>query len=147
MPAFTRSDLADLNVFMTIVRRRSFRQAALELGVTTSALSHSMKNLELRLGVKLLNRTSRSVVPSLAGSALAERLEQGAAPAARRHPGTCCSIRACASVWATTRRTSGSWATGRKPFTWTSPGRSAPTRPIPCWRLRSTAWAWPTAWS
>lgn len=77
MPAFTRSDLADLNVFMTIVRRRSFRQAALELGVTTSALSHSMKNLELRLGVKLLNRTSRSVVPSLAGSALAERLEQG----------------------------------------------------------------------
>lgn len=59
MPAFTRSDLADLNVFMTIVRRRSFRQAALELGLTTSALSHSMKNLELRLGVKLLNRTSR----------------------------------------------------------------------------------------
>ncbi|OHC12976.1 MAG: LysR family transcriptional regulator [Pseudomonadales bacterium GWC1_66_9] len=77
MPAFTRADLADLNVFMTIVRRRSFRQAALELGLTTSALSHSMKNLELRLGVKLLNRTSRSVVPSLAGSALAERLEQG----------------------------------------------------------------------
>ncbi|GAB3372822.1 LysR family transcriptional regulator [Azotobacter armeniacus] len=77
MPAFTRADLADLNVFMTIVRRRSFRQSALELGVTTSALSHSMKNLELRLGVKLLNRTSRSVVPTLAGSALAERLEQG----------------------------------------------------------------------
>lgn len=77
MPAFTRAELADLNVFMTIVRRRSFRQSALELGVTTSALSHSMKNLESRLGVKLLNRTSRSVVPTLAGSALAERLEQG----------------------------------------------------------------------
>lgn len=77
MPAFTRAELADLNVFMTIVRRRSFRHSAIELGVTTSALSHAMKNLESRLGVKLLNRTSRSVVPTLAGSALAERLEQG----------------------------------------------------------------------
>lgn len=77
MPAFTRAELADLNVFMTIVRRRSFRQSAIELGVTTSALSHAMKNLESRLGVKLLNRTSRSVVPTQAGSALAERLEQG----------------------------------------------------------------------
>ncbi|ACO78766.1 LysR family transcriptional regulator protein [Azotobacter vinelandii CA] len=77
MPAFTRAELADLNVFMTIVRRRSFRQSAVELGVTTSALSHAMKNLESRLGVKLLNRTSRSVVPTQAGSALAERLEQG----------------------------------------------------------------------
>ncbi len=77
MPAFARSELADLNVFMTIVRRRSFRQSAIELGVTTSALSHSMKNLESRLGVKLLNRTSRSVVPTLAGAALADKLEQG----------------------------------------------------------------------
>ena len=77
MPAFTRSELADLNVFTTIVRRRSFRQAAIELGLTTSALSHSMKNLEARLGVKLLNRTSRSVVPTSAGSALAEELERG----------------------------------------------------------------------
>lgn len=77
MPAFARSELADLNVFMTIVRRRSFRQSAIELGVTTSALSHAMKNLESRLGVKLLNRTSRSVVPTLAGSALAEKLEHG----------------------------------------------------------------------
>jgi DNA-binding transcriptional LysR family regulator len=77
MPGFTRSELADLNVFTAIVRRRSFRQAAIELGLTTSALSHSMKNLEARLGVKLLNRTSRSVVPTTAGSALAEELERG----------------------------------------------------------------------
>jgi DNA-binding transcriptional LysR family regulator len=77
MPAFARSELADLNVFMTIVRRRSFRQSAIELGVTTSALSHSMRNLESRLGVKLLNRTSRSVVPTLAGTALATKLEHG----------------------------------------------------------------------
>lgn len=77
MPAFARSELADLNVFMTIVRRRSFRASAIELGVTTSALSHSMKNLEARLGVKLLNRTSRSVVPTLAGGTLAEKLGRG----------------------------------------------------------------------
>lgn len=77
MPAFTRSELADLNVFMTIVRRRSFRHAAHELGVSTSALSHSMRNLETRLGVKLLNRTSRSVVPTAAGQALADKLDTG----------------------------------------------------------------------
>ena len=77
MPAFTRSELADLNVFMAVARRQSFRQAAIELGLTTSALSHSVKNLETRLGVKLLNRTSRSVVPTVAGSELADKLERG----------------------------------------------------------------------
>lgn len=77
MPAFARTELADLNVFLTIVRRRSFHKSAIELGVTTSALSHAMRNLESRLGVKLLNRTSRSVVPTLAGSAFAEKLERG----------------------------------------------------------------------
>ncbi len=77
MTTLNRASLSDLNVFITIVRRRSFRQAAIELEVTTSALSHSMRHLESRLGVKLLNRTSRSVVPTLAGAALAERLEQG----------------------------------------------------------------------
>jgi DNA-binding transcriptional LysR family regulator len=77
MPAFKRSELADLNVFMTIVRRRSFRHAAIELGVSTSALSHAMKALESRVGVKLLNRTTRSVVPTAAGSELAARLERG----------------------------------------------------------------------
>jgi DNA-binding transcriptional LysR family regulator len=77
MPALTRSELAELNVFVAICRRRSFRLAAPEIGVSTSALSHSMRNLETRLGVKLLNRTSRSVAPTAAGSALAEQLEQG----------------------------------------------------------------------
>jgi DNA-binding transcriptional LysR family regulator len=77
MPVLSRADLADLNVFSVICRRRSFRLAAAELGVSTSALSHAMRNLENRLGVKLLNRTSRSVVPTAAGSALVEGLEQG----------------------------------------------------------------------
>ncbi|MDB5981745.1 MAG: LysR family transcriptional regulator [Pseudomonas sp.] len=70
MPVLSRDDLADLNVFSVICRRRSFRLAAAELGVSTSALSPAMRNLENRLGVKLLNRTSRSVVPTAAGSAL-----------------------------------------------------------------------------
>ncbi|WP_439865395.1 LysR family transcriptional regulator [Pseudomonas antarctica] len=77
MAAFNRSELADLNVFMAIIRRRSFRHAAHELGVTTSALSHTMRNLETRLGVKLLYRTSRAVEPTDAGSLLAEKLALG----------------------------------------------------------------------
>lgn len=77
MPVFNRSELADLNVFMAIIRRRSFRHAAHELGVTTSALSHTMRNLETRLGVKLLYRSSRAVEPTDAGTLLAEKLSQG----------------------------------------------------------------------
>ncbi|MPQ67878.1 MULTISPECIES: LysR family transcriptional regulator [Pseudomonas] len=77
MAAFNRSELADLNVFMAIIRRRSFRQAAHELGVTTSALSHTLRNLETRLGVKLLNRNSRSVEPTDAGALLAQKLAVG----------------------------------------------------------------------
>ncbi|MDB5705382.1 MAG: LysR family transcriptional regulator [Sphingomonas bacterium] len=75
--AVSRSDLADLNVFVVIARHRSFRRAGEELGVSTSALSHAMRNLEARLGVRLINRSSRSVVPTHAGEALIERLELG----------------------------------------------------------------------
>ncbi|WP_200944248.1 LysR family transcriptional regulator [Methylobacterium sp. Leaf399] len=75
--AFTKADLVDLNVFMAIARNRSFRKSAAELGLTASALSHTMKGLENRLGVRLLNRTSRSVVPTAAGLALFEELDQG----------------------------------------------------------------------
>ncbi|MCE4861250.1 LysR family transcriptional regulator, partial [Campylobacter jejuni] len=57
-------------------RRGSFRLAATELGVSTSALSHALRNLEARLGVKLLNRTTRSVAPTEAGSRLAAQLDQ-----------------------------------------------------------------------
>jgi DNA-binding transcriptional LysR family regulator len=77
MSVFARSDLSDLNVFLTIVRRGGFRQAAIELGVTTSALSHTLRKLEGRLEVRLLNRTSRPVVPTHAGSELARRLAEG----------------------------------------------------------------------
>ena len=77
MRIFDRALLADLNVFVTIVRRQSMRQAAIELGVTTSALSHRLRKLETELGVKLLNRTSRSLRPTQAGALLASQLEVG----------------------------------------------------------------------
>ncbi|MCW2475800.1 LysR family transcriptional regulator [Candidatus Symbiopectobacterium sp. NZEC151] len=73
----TRSDLADLNAFLITERMRSFTKAAVELGITTSALSHSIRNLETRLGVRLLNRTSRTVSPTEAGTTLALRLTTG----------------------------------------------------------------------
>lgn len=73
----SRADLADLNSFLVVFRLCNFTQAAKELGVTTSALSHAIRNLETRLGVRLLNRTSRTVSPTEAGSSLAKRLEIG----------------------------------------------------------------------
>ena len=66
----SRADLADFAYFLAIARHRSFRRAGLELGVTASALSHALKALEQRLGVRLLNRTNRSVTLTAAGEAL-----------------------------------------------------------------------------
>lgn len=73
----SRADLADLNSFLAVESHRSFSKAAVELGITTSALSHSIRNLETRLGVRLLNRTSRTVSPTDAGASLAKRLAVG----------------------------------------------------------------------
>lgn len=72
-----RGEIADLKLFLAIVRRGSFARAAAELDLTTSALSHAMRKLEARLGVRLLNRTTRAVTPTPTGQALAERLETG----------------------------------------------------------------------
>ena len=63
----SRADVADLIYFMAIARHRSFSRAAIELGVSASALSHALKGLETRLGVRLLNRTTKSVTPTAAG--------------------------------------------------------------------------------
>jgi DNA-binding transcriptional LysR family regulator len=71
----SRSDLADFSYFLAIAKRRSFRRAALELGVSASALSHSLKGLEGRLGVRLLNRTTRSVTLTAAGEDLLAAIE------------------------------------------------------------------------
>jgi DNA-binding transcriptional LysR family regulator len=72
-----RIDFADLKSFLTIVRCRSFKLAAIELGQTPSAVSHAMRRLEERLGAKLLNRTSRAVSATAVGRDLAARLEEG----------------------------------------------------------------------
>ncbi len=65
-----RQDLSDLSAFVAVARERSFTRAAALLGVTPSALSHGMRGLEERLGVRLLNRTTRSVTPTEAGERL-----------------------------------------------------------------------------
>ena len=69
-----RGDLADLTAFVTVAENLSFRAAAARLGVTPSALSHTMRLLEERVGVRLLNRTTRSVSLTDAGRRLLERL-------------------------------------------------------------------------
>src|SRR6266851_6208196 len=69
-----RGDLAELTAFVAVADHLSFRAAASRLGVTPSALSHSMRQLEERLGMRLLNRTTRSVSVTDAGLRLLERL-------------------------------------------------------------------------
>jgi DNA-binding transcriptional LysR family regulator len=70
----TKPTLADLTAFSTVAAHRSFRRAADALGVSRSSLSHAMLALERQLGVRLLNRTTRSVAPTEAGEALLARL-------------------------------------------------------------------------
>lgn len=70
MMKISRTDLADFSYFLAIAKHRSFRRAGLDLGVSASALSHSLKGLETRLGVRLLNRTNRSVTLTAAGEEL-----------------------------------------------------------------------------
>lgn len=69
-----RPSLNDLTAFVTVATRRSFRRAADELGTAPSTLSHAMRTLEERMGVRLLNRTTRSVSPTEAGFELLDRL-------------------------------------------------------------------------
>lgn len=65
-----RSNINDLLAFVAVARERSFTRAAAKLGVLQSALSHTLRGLESRLGVRLLNRTTRSVAPTAAGERL-----------------------------------------------------------------------------
>jgi DNA-binding transcriptional LysR family regulator len=62
-----RDNINDMLIFFEVVRERSFTRAAAKLGMTQSALSHIIRSLEGRLGIRLLNRTTRSVSPAEAG--------------------------------------------------------------------------------
>ncbi len=69
-----RGNLNDLLAFLAVGRERSFTKAAAKLGVSQSALSHTVRELEARLGVRLLSRTTRSVAPTEAGDRLLHTL-------------------------------------------------------------------------
>ena len=71
-----RANLNDLQAFLAVARERNFTRAAAKLGVSQSALSHTVRSLEARLGLRLLTRTTRSVAPTAAG----ERLMQSIGP-------------------------------------------------------------------
>jgi DNA-binding transcriptional LysR family regulator len=65
-----REELVDLNAFLTVAEQASFTRAAAKLGTSQSSLSHTIRRLEARLGVRLLTRTTRSVAPTEAGERL-----------------------------------------------------------------------------
>src|SRR5437867_4843258 len=65
-----RENVNDLLAFLAVARERSFTKAAAKLGVSQSALSHTIRGLEARLGLRLLTRSTRSVAPTEAGERL-----------------------------------------------------------------------------
>jgi DNA-binding transcriptional LysR family regulator len=69
-----KTDLARLTAFVAVARARGFRDAARASGTSASGLSEAVRRLETQLGVRLLNRSTRSVVPTEAGKRLLERL-------------------------------------------------------------------------
>ena len=75
-----KNDLGELSAFAVVAEERSFTRAAARIGISQSALSHSIRGLEKRLGLQLLARTTRSVSPTAAGATLLQEL----APALER---------------------------------------------------------------
>jgi DNA-binding transcriptional LysR family regulator len=67
-------NLRDIHAFLIVARERSFTRAAAQLGVSQSALSHTIRGLEARLGLRLLTRTTRSVAPTEAGERLLQHV-------------------------------------------------------------------------
>ncbi|WP_027547830.1 LysR family transcriptional regulator [Bradyrhizobium sp. WSM2254] len=70
----SRQNINDLLAFLAVARERSFTKAAARFGISQSALSHTIRQLEARLGVRLLTRTTRAVAPTDAGERLLERI-------------------------------------------------------------------------
>ncbi|PWR23071.1 LysR family transcriptional regulator [Zavarzinia compransoris] len=69
-----REDLVDLNAFLVVAEEQSFTRAAAKLSTSQSSLSHTIRRLETRLGVRLLTRTTRNVAPTEAGERLLRTL-------------------------------------------------------------------------
>src|SRR5438132_6687033 len=69
-----RGNLDDLLAFLAVAKERSFTRTAAKLGMSQSSLSHTIRELEARLGVRLLTRTTRSVSPTQAGERLLHTL-------------------------------------------------------------------------
>lgn len=78
------TDLSELAAFDAVARHRSFRKAGEERGVTASAISHAVSNLEARVGIRLLNRTTRSVSLTDAGAMLLAQLSPPSGRSDRR---------------------------------------------------------------
>ncbi len=70
-----RDEFTEMRAFLEVAQERSFTRAAAKLGVTRSALSHTIRGLEERLGVRLLSRTTRDVAPTTAGARLVESVQ------------------------------------------------------------------------
>src|SRR6202045_2438570 len=70
-----RETIDDLIAFLAVARERSFTRAAAQLGVSQPALSHTIRTLETRLGLRLLTRTTRSVAPTEAGERLLQTVQ------------------------------------------------------------------------
>ena len=92
----SRLDLRDLDAFVAIARTRNFRRAAREQGVSVSSFSQRLRDMEERLGVRLLNRTTRSVALTEAGELLLARCAGRSARVARRAVGAIADQRAAA---------------------------------------------------
>lgn len=69
-----KADLSDLNALVAVVKAKSFRGGARQMGISASAASDAVRRLETQLGVRLLNRTTRSVAPTEAGQRMLEKL-------------------------------------------------------------------------
>src|SRR5690606_5561454 len=74
-PGMPQPAYQDLAAFVVVAREGSFTRAAAQLGVTPSALSHAIRGLEERVGLRLLNRTTRSVTTTEAGQRLRDQVE------------------------------------------------------------------------
>lgn len=73
-PRIRAGEFAEMTAFVAVAEARSFRKAAATLGLSASTISHALRSLERRLGVRLLNRTTRSVAPTDAGTRLLAQL-------------------------------------------------------------------------